>query len=62
MLKYYAACFLLVGLAWGQAAGPNSTSEQKPAAAATTAPAAEIPPNTPVITIKGLCATSASTT
>jgi len=67
MSKYFVACLLLVGLAWGQAANPAPASApEKPAAAAQTPasaspaapPAKEVPPDTPVITIKGLCSGS----
>jgi hypothetical protein len=63
MSKYYLACLLLVALAWGQAASPTPASPgQKPgpgapppSSVAPPAPAKDVPPETPVITIKGLC-------
>ncbi|HLW87987.1 MAG TPA: peptidyl-prolyl cis-trans isomerase [Terriglobales bacterium] len=63
MCKYYLACLLLVGLAWGQAASPTpATAGQKPmapppASLAPPAPAKDVPPDAAVITIKGLCNT-----
>ena len=71
MTRYGLVCLLLGALAWGQAAKPSSAAapqkEAPPSAApqstapATTPsaaqpqPAAEIPPDAPVITINGLC-------
>ena len=70
MSKYFLACLLLVGLAWGQAASPApAPGAQKPAAAtapppasiAPPAPAKDVPPDASVITIKGLCNSSDKT-
>src|SRR5271163_4387521 len=64
MSKYYLVCLLLAGLAWGQADSSAPASAQKPASPATpptasaappAAPAKELPPDAPVITVKGLC-------
>ena len=71
MTRYGLVCLLLGGLAWGQAATPNpaptpqneappSAAPQNGAPAAMpsapqTQPAAEVPPDAPVITINGLC-------
>lgn len=65
MSKYFLACLLLVGFAWGQAASPTPAPGQKPnptapppASIAPPAPAKDVPPAASVITIKGLCNSS----
>jgi hypothetical protein len=66
MSRYGLACLLLGALAWGQAAksnpAPATQKEAAPSAAPAAMPAAaqpqptaDIPPDTPVITINGLC-------
>jgi hypothetical protein len=71
MSKYCLVCLLLGAMALGQAAGPTPASApQKPAPAAPPSPATaatapakspapEVPPDSVVITIKGLCSSSA---
>jgi peptidyl-prolyl cis-trans isomerase C len=61
MSKSWLLCVLLGTLAWGQAAAPppsptplaNPMQAQTPAAPADTS--ASVPPNAPVITVKGVC-------
>ena len=70
MIRSGLVCLLLAALAWGQAASSTSKpvpAAQKPGTATTAAPAAaappaqkepeasSLPPDAPVITIKGLC-------
>jgi hypothetical protein len=61
MTRYGLLCLLLGALAWGQANAPKSEAPQKPATPPGTAAAnpeseaATVPPDTPVITIAGLC-------
>jgi len=63
MTRYGLLCLLLGALAWGQANTPQSKAPQKPTAPPSTpAPnqepeAANVPPDTPVITIAGVCPT-----
>jgi len=71
MRKSWSMCVLLGALAWGQATPPTPPpqSSQAPAgnAAAPQAPAApvdnsaEVPPEAPVLTIKGVCAATPKT-
>ena len=73
MTRYGFVCLLLGALAWGQAAPTKpAPAAQNPAAQSPTAPkivnggsqqeaeAAKVPPDAPVITIKGLCDQSAT--
>jgi hypothetical protein len=68
MTRYWLVCFLLGSLSWGQATGSNSElTAQKPTAPTTDTPNAtasdrsqqaktsKVAPDTPVITIHGLC-------
>src|SRR5580658_5142749 len=68
MTRYWLVCFLFGSLSWGQATGSNSElTAQKPTAPATDTPKAtasdrsqqaktsNVAPDTPVITIHGLC-------
>lgn len=72
MTRYGLLCLLLGALAWGQANTPSTPAAQKtaspasatqksippPGAAVQEPETANVPPDTPVITITGLCATS----
>ena len=65
MTRYGLLCLLLGALAWGQANPSSTTAPQKPAtapgvAAQTQDADANVPPDTPVITISGLCSTPAA--
>jgi len=64
MTRYGFVCLLLAAMAWGQAAPPKSTPPaQSPAeGAAQEAEASKVPPDAPVITIKGVCDQSATKT
>ncbi|HYA24925.1 MAG TPA: peptidylprolyl isomerase [Terriglobales bacterium] len=71
MTRYGFVCLLLGAMAWGQAAPKTAPAAQKPAGQSATAPntgaaeapqeaeASKVPPDAPVITIKGLCDQSA---
>lgn len=73
MTRYWLVCLLLGSLSWGQATGPNSgLTAQKPTAPATDTSKAiaseqsqqgktsNVAPDTPVITIHGLCDSSST--
>ena len=74
MTRYGFVCLLVAAMAWGQAATPKSAAPaQSPAGqnsaakspaegAAQEAEASKVPPDAPVITIKGVCDQSASKT
>ncbi|MGA8152843.1 MAG: peptidyl-prolyl cis-trans isomerase [Terriglobales bacterium] len=57
MTRYAVVCLLLGTLAWGQAAqsNPAPAPEKENSPAAEPQPPAELAPDTPVITINGLC-------
>lgn len=59
MMRYGLVCVLLAALSWGQAANsPSTPAPQQPGAPtnpANPAETKEVPPDTPVITINGLC-------
>jgi hypothetical protein len=66
MTRYGLLCLLLGALAWGQANTQSTPAPQTPAAPAgaagqnTLPQAADVPPDTPVITISGICPNSAT--
>lgn len=75
MTRYGFVCLLLAAMAWGQAATPksappaqspagqNSSAAKSPAEGAAQEPeASKVPPDAPVITIKGVCDQSAPKT
>src|ERR1700740_1041056 len=71
MRKSWSMCVLLGALAWGQVAPPapspqagqtpggNTAAAQAPAAPVDTS--ASVPPDAPVLTIKGVCSTASKT-
>ncbi len=67
MSKYCLVCLLLGAMAWGQAASqkpapaapPSPVGAPAPGTAPAKSPAPEVPPDTAVITIKGLCSNPA---
>jgi len=61
MIQHVLVCTLLGSLVWGQTAAP-APSPQKPATAANarSSEASNLPPDTPVITIEGVCDHSAT--
>jgi len=66
MRKSWLLCVLLATLAWGQALPgtppPQPSSAQAPSAAKAPAPPVEVPENTVVLTIKGVCPPAPKTT
>jgi hypothetical protein len=65
MRKSWLLCVLLGTLAWGQSPGTTPAQTTAPAGAATEAaeqPAAEVPENAVVLTVKGVCPAAPKTT